>query len=394
MLYFDYGAGMPLAREAFEAMEPFFFEHYGNPSSTHECGTPAREALDRARGQVARLVGAGEKDRLVFTSGATEANNLALKGVARRARKRGTHIVTTAIEHWAVNTPLKALETEGFTVTRVPVEPSGIVDAGAVRDAITDETVLVSVMYANNEIGTLQPISEIAAYTNPKTCPLHTDATAAIGRVPVDTSCGADLITLSSNDIYGPKGVGALYVREGVRIEPVMHGGGQEYGLRSGTENVPGIVGFGAAAELAARRLHEDMAHMRALQERLIDGITAAIPAVHLNGDRERRLPNNINLRFDYVEGESILLSLRVYDVAASTGSACSSKTLAPSHVLSALGQNNEEAHGSLQINIGRHTTAAEVDILVKKLPAIVRRLRLLSPLTPRDMQKELEESS
>lgn len=392
MIYFDYGAGMPLEKEAFEAMKPYFFEHYGNPSSTHECGTPAKEALDAARAEVARLVGAGEKDKIVFTSGATESNNLAIKGVARRQKKKGMHIVTTNIEHWAVNTPLKALEKDGYQVTRVPVEETGIVDAGAVRDAITEETTLVTVMMANNEVGTIQPIAEISRYAHEASCTVHTDATAAVGRIPVDASCGADLITLSSNDIYGPKGVGALYVRQGVRIEPVMHGGGQEYGMRSGTENVPGIVGFGVAARIARERLEQDMAYMKALQDRLIDGVTAAVPAVHLNGDRERRLPNNVNLRFDYIEGESILLSLSVYDVAASTGSACSSKTLAPSHVLSSMGQNNEEAHGSLQINLGRYSTEEEADFLIQKLPAITKRLRKLSMLTPKEMLDEMED--
>lgn len=394
MIYFDYGAGMPIEKEAFDAMVPYYFEHYGNPSSTHECGTPAKEALEAARNDVARLVGAGEKDKIVFTSGATESNNLAIKGVARRQRKKGMHIVSTDIEHWAVNTPLKALEKEGFSVTRVPVEPNGIVDAGAVRDAIREDTTLVTVMMANNEVGTIQPIEDIARYAHESSCTMHTDATAAVGRIPVDATCGADLITISSNDIYGPKGVGALYIREGVRIEPIMHGGGQEFGLRSGTENVPGIVGMGAAARIARERLEQDAQHMKQLQDRLIDGITGAIPAVHLNGDRERRLPNNVNLRFDYIEGESILLSLSVYDVAASTGSACSSKTLAPSHVLSSMGQDNEAAHGSLQINIGRYSTREEVDFLIEKLPPIVKRLRKLSMLTPKEMLKELEESS
>ncbi len=392
MLYFDYGAGMPIEKEAFDAMVPYYFEHYGNPSSTHECGTPAKDALQAARDEVARFVGAGEKDKIVFTSGATESNNLAIKGVARRQKRNGMHIVTTNIEHWAVNTPLKALEKDGYLVTRVPVESSGIVDAGAVRDAITDETTLVTIMTANNEVGTIQPIGEIARLAHEASCTVHTDATAAVGRIPVDASCGADLITLSSNDIYGPKGVGALYIRDGVGIEPVMHGGGQEFGLRSGTENVPGIVGMGVAARITRERMGQDMAHMRALQDRLIDGITAAVPAVHLNGDRERRLPNNVNLRFEYIEGESILLSLSVYDVAASTGSACSSKTLAPSHVLSSMGQDNEAAHGSLQINIGRYSTAGEVDFLIGKLPAIVKRLRELSMLTPKEMLKGQED--
>jgi cysteine desulfurase len=385
MLYFDYGAGMPVDEQVFEAMKPYFTTHFGNPSSQHDYGEAVYEAVENARAQVASFVGAGEGDKVVFTSGATEANNLALKGVARRAKKKGTHIVTTNIEHWAVHTPLKALEKEGFEVRRVPVGPNGIVDANAVADAMTDETILVSVMFANNEIGTVQPVREIAERAHERNIPVHTDATAAVGRILVDANdCGADLITLSSNDIYGPKGVGALYVRRGVRIEPVMHGGGQEWGLRSGTENVHGIVGMGAAAELAQKRLTRDIAHLSHLQSKLIDGVLDTIPATHLNGDRQQRVPNNVNLRFDYIEGESMLLSLSNYGVAASTGSACSSKTLSSSHVLSALGQNNEEAHGSVQFNMGRHTTDDDVDFLVEKLPPIVERLRRMSPLTPK----------
>ncbi|RZN48550.1 cysteine desulfurase [archaeon] len=385
MLYFDYGAGMPVDEQVFEAMKPFFTTHFGNPSSLHEYGDAVREAVEAARAQVVSFVGAGEGDKVVFTSGATESNNLALKGVARRARRRGTHIVTTNIEHWAVHTPLKALEKEGFEVTRVPVEPNGIVDADAVADAMTEETVLVSVMFANNEIGTVQPIKEIAERAHERNIPVHTDATAAVGRILVDANdCGADLITLSSNDIYGPKGMGALYIRRGVRIEPVMHGGGQEWGIRSGTENVAGIVGMGAAAELAQRRLTRDIAHLSHLQTKLIDGAFEAIPDTHLNGDRQQRVPNNVNFLFDYIEGEAMLLSLSNYGIAASTGSACSSKTLSASHVLSAIGQSNEEAHGSVQFNMGRLTTDDDIDFLLEKLPPVVDRLRRMSPLTPK----------
>jgi len=386
MTYFDYGAGMPVEKEVFEEMKPYFFEKFGNPSSMHDYGTPAKEAVEKARAQVAKFIGAGEGDSIVFTSGATESNNLALKGVARRARRKGTHIVSTNIEHWSVNTPLKALEKEGFSVARVHVEPNGIIDPKKIHEAITDETILVSVMYANNEIGTLQPIKKIAEYTRKAGVLLHTDATAAIGRIPVDAQdCGADLITLSSNDIYGPKGIGALYVRKGTRLEPIIHGGGQERGLRSGTENVPGIVGMGAAAKLAQEKLPEDMRRLKKLQDKLIDGITGTIRETHLNGDRKHRLPNNVNILFDYIEGESILLSLRMYNVGASTGSACSSETLSSSHVLTALGLDNDKAHGSFQINMGRFTTEEEIDILLRKLPGIVDRLRRLSPLTPKD---------
>lgn len=391
MLYFDYGAGMPVEKEALDAMTPYFRELYGNPSAVHGFGAENQNAVANARGHVSKLVNAGEKDHIIFTSCATESNNLALKGVARRSKRKGNHIITTNIEHWSVHTPLKALEKEGFSVTRVPVEEkTGIVDPTAIGDAITDETVLISVMAANNEIGTIQPVKEIASIAHEHGISVHTDATAALGRVPVDVrEMGADLLTMSSNDIYGPKGVGALYVKQATRIEPIIHGGGQEFGFRSGTENVPGIVGMGIAARIAMERLPSDMQRVSSLQSKMIDGILETIPYTYLNGDRDHRLPNNVNILFGFIEGESILLSLDVYGVAASTGSACSSKTLSPSHVLSALGQDNEQAHGSVQFNMGRYTTEEEIDTILAKLPPVVERLRKLSPLTPKGYFKE-----
>jgi len=380
--FLDYQSGMPVDARVVEEMLPYFTEHYGNPASLHAAGDPARDALALARERVAGLIGADPAE-IVFTSGATESSNMALKGAARRLAKKGKHIVSTVVEHRSVITPLKALERDGYEVTSLPVDGEGFVDPAAVADAIRPDTILVSVMTAIGEVGTIQPAAEIASIARDRGVLFHTDAVAAEAWVPLDvTTLPFDLVTLSSNDIYGPKGVGALYIRKGTRIEALIHGGGQERGLRSGTENTPGIVGFGRAAELVAAEMESDVARVRPLRDRLIEEMLA-IPDSTLNGPRDRRLPNNVNVRFAYIEGESLLLSLDMEGIRASSGSACSTKTLEPSYVQIAMGVKHEEAHGSLQLTLGRWTTEADVDRVVEVLPGIVEKLRKMSALRP-----------
>ncbi|MBM3308339.1 MAG: cysteine desulfurase [Candidatus Eisenbacteria bacterium] len=383
--FLDYQSGSPADPRVVEAMLPYMTERFGNPSSLHSAGDPAREALDAARRQVAALVGAAPEE-IVFTSGATEANNLAIKGAALRPKGRGRHVVASVIEHRSVVTPLKYLERSGFEVTFVGVDREGFVSPADVAAAIRPDTALVTVMTANGEIGTIEPVGEIASAVKEREPGVlfHTDAVAAEAWVPLDLSTlPLDLVALSSNDICGPKGVGALYIRKGVRVESAIHGGGQERGLRSGTENIPGIVGFGKAAEIARVEMSSDAARARALRDRLLDGILGAIPDTALNGPRERRLPNNVNVRFAYIEGESLILSLDAEGIQASTGSACSAKTLEPSYVLLATGVKHEEAHGSLQLTLGRWTTDEDVDRVLDALPRIVKRLRDMSAFRP-----------
>jgi cysteine desulfurase len=381
--FLDYQSGSPVDPRVVEAMLPYMAERFGNPSSLHSAGDPARDALETARGQVAALIGAAPAE-IVFTSGATEANNLAIKGAAMRPKGKGRHVVASVVEHRSVVTPLKYLERSGFEVTFVGVDREGFVSPADVAAAIRPDTALVSVMTANGEIGTIEPVGEIGEIAREKGVPFHTDAVAAEAWVPMDVSTlPFDLVTLSSNDMYGPKGVGALYMRKGARVESLAHGGGQERGLRSGTENVPGIVGFGKAAELARAEMAADTARVKALRDRLLDGIVGGIPDVALNGPRERRLPNNANARFAYIEGESLILSLDAEGIQASTGSACSTKTLEPSYVLLATGVKHEEAHGSLQLTLGRWTTDEDVDRVLDVLPRVVKRLRDMSAFKP-----------
>lgn len=381
--FLDYQSGSPVDPRVVEAMLPYMTERFGNPSSLHSAGDPARDALEVARRSVAALVGAAPNE-IVFTSGATEANNLAIKGAALRLKDKGRHVVASVVEHRSVVTPLKYLERNGFEVTFVGVDHEGFVDPADVAAAIRPDTVLVSVMMANGEVGAIEPVGEIAAIAKDRGVPFHTDAVAAEAWVPIDLSTlPFDLVTLSSNDIYGPKGVGALCIRKGTRVESVIHGGGQERGLRSGTENIPGIVGFGKAAEIARAEMTADTARVKKLRDRLLDGIVGSIPDVALNGPRERRLPNNVNVRFAYIEGESLILSLDMDGIQASTGSACSAKTLEPSYVLLATGVKHEEAHGSLELTLGRWTTDEDVDLALEALPRIVKKLRDMSALRP-----------
>ena len=385
----DHTAGRPVDPRMIEAMLPYMKSFYGNPSSIHSFGQEARQALDEARTKVAELINAERKESIFFTSGATESNNMAIKGVAFRNKDRGTHIITSSIEHMSVLNPGKFLTTKGFKVTFLPVDQHGFVDLKSLEEKLDNKTILVSIMYANGEIGTIQPIKEISQIAHSKNAYLHVDATAANGQVPIDVKDeGIDLLTISSNDMYGPKGVGALYIKKGTRIEPMIHGGGQERGLRSGTENLPSIVGFGKAAEIAKKEMPIESERLKKLRDKLIKGMLDPISYSFLNGHPTKRLPNNVAVRFSFIEGESILLSLDMMGVAASSGSACTAKTLEPSHVLRAIGLRHEEAHGSLLFTLGKRNTEEEVGYVINIMPDIVQRLRAMSPLTPKELRE------
>jgi cysteine desulfurase len=385
----DNGAGMPLDSKVFEAMKPYFMENYGNPSSSHSSGNVARNAMESARERVARLVAAEKPQEVIFTSGGTESNNLAIKGAVYRNRKKGNHIITTAIEHISVINICKFLQKQGFEVTYVPVDKQGVVDLEKLEEAINDKSILISVMYANGEIGTIQPIREIGKLAQENKVIFHVDAVAAAGQVPINVKEeNIDLLSLSSNDLYGPKGVGALYIKAGTKVQPIIQGGGQERGLRSGTENIPGIVGMGKAAEVAKREMEAEGKRLTALRDKLIKGVLGKIDYSFLNGHPTQRLPGNANLRFSYIEGESLILGLDMYGVQVSSGSACTSKTLEPSHVLLAIGLAHEEAHGSLVFTLGKQNSEEDVDYVIEVLPDVVKRLRSLSPLTPKEMAR------
>ena len=382
--YLDYQSAAPVDPRVVEAMTPYMTEHFGNPSVLFRSdGDAARQAIEEARERVAAFTGA-DSNEIVFTSGATEANNMALKGAALKLRSKGKHIISSAVEHRSVITPLKYLERLGFEVTSLPVDAEGFVNPADVEAAIRDDTILVSVMMAIGEVGTIQPVGKIADIAREKGVLFHTDATAAVAWIPIDVATlPFDLMTLSSNDIYGPKGMGALYIRKGTRLEALVHGGGQERGLRSGSENVPGIVGFGAAAEIMGDEMEADTSRVRPMRDRLMDGILDGIEDATLNGPRDRRLPNNANIRLAYIEGESLLLSLDMEGISISSGSACSAKTLEPSYVQLAMGIKHEEAHGSLQFTFGRWSTDEDVDMVLEVLPGIAARLREMSAFKP-----------
>jgi cysteine desulfurase len=382
-IYLDNNATTRTDPRVVEAMLPYFTERYGNAASlTHEFGREADEAVEQARGQVAQLIGAHPRD-LVFTSGATESNNLALKGVAAMYRTKGDHLVTTAIEHKAVLDPIRRLGREGWQVTILPVDAQGRVSVEQIAQTLTPRTVLVSVMAANNEIGTLQPIEAIGRFCKERGVLFHTDAAQAAGKVPLDVeNMGVDLLSISAHKMYGPKGVGALYVRRReprVRLEPQMDGGGQERGLRSGTSNVPAIVGFGMACELCRNEMSDEASRLTALRERLRLGIQEQLSDVTLNGHPTERLPGNLNLSFAHVKGEALLMALR--DVAVSSGSACTTASLEPSYVLKALGLDDELAYGSIRFGLGRFNTAEEVEEVVREVVRVVHYLRALNPL-------------
>jgi len=388
-VYMDHAAGKPVDLRVVEAMLPHMKTFYGNPSSLHQFGQEARKALEDARTKIAELINAERKESIIFTSGATESNNMAIKGVANRNKDRGTCIITSSIEHMSVVNTCKFLTTKGFEAVFLPVDNYGFVKLESLEKELTDKTVLVSIVYANGEIGTIQPMKEISKIVHSKNAYLHVDATAACGQVPINVKEeGIDLLTVSSNNMYGPKGIGALYIKEGIRIEPLLHGGGQERGLRSGTENLPSIVGFGRAAEIAKKEMQSESGKLVRLRDRLIDGLLRPIPFSFLNGHPTKRLPDNVSVRYSFIEGESMLLSLDMMGVAASSGSACTAKTLEPSHVLLAIGLKHEEAHGSLMFTLGRQNTEEEVDYVVSLMPSIVKRLRAISPLTPKELNE------
>lgn len=382
-IYLDYHATTPMDERVLEAMLPYFREHFGNAASrNHSFGWVAEEAVEKARKQIAALINASPKE-IVFTSGATESNNLAIKGVAEMYAEKGNHIITAATEHKAVLDTCKRLEKRGYRVTYLPVRADGLIDLDQLRDSITDRTILVSIMYGNNEIGTVQDIPTIGRICHEKGVLFHTDATQAVGKIPVDvTADHIDLLSCTAHKMYGPKGVGALYVRRKnprVQLTAQMDGGGHERGMRSGTLNVPGIVGFGKAAELCQQLMPEEMPRLERLRDKLKDGILTQLDEVYINGTMERRLPHNLNLSFAYVEGESLLMGIN--DIAVSSGSACTSATLEPSYVLKALGAGDDLAHSSIRFGLGRFTTEEEIDYTVGKVVEVVRKLRELSPL-------------
>jgi cysteine desulfurase len=388
-IYFDNHATTQLDPRVLEAMMPYFTTVFGNAASrNHQFGWEAEEAVEKARKQIADLIGATPKE-IVFTSGATESNNLALKGIAEMYAERGNHIITQATEHKAVLDTCKRLEKEGVRVTYLPVKQDGLSDLDQLRDAITDKTILISIMYANNEIGVVQPIQEISKIAKEKGVLFHTDAVQAVGKIPVNVIAdGIDVLSLSAHKLYGPKGVGALYVRRRnprVQITAQIDGGGHERGMRSGTLNVPGIVGLGAACEIANREMAEESKRLRFLRDKLKDKLMSQLDEVYINGSMEHRLPHNLNISFAYVEGESLLMGIN--DIAVSSGSACTSATLEPSYVLKALGAGDDLAHSSIRFGLGRFNTEEEVDYVANKVVDVVSKLRELSPLY--EMAKE-----
>jgi len=388
-VYLDHSATTPVRPEVVEVINRYLVEAWGNPSSIHSFGREAKKGLEEARSQVAGLIKA-QPEEIVFTSGGTEADNLAILGTAAGYEKKGRHVIISSIEHHAALDSAKALEKEGFRVTYLPVTAEGLVRVEDVAEAITPETTLISVMHVNNEVGTIQPIAEIGALAKEKGIVFHTDAVQSAGKLPLDVNeLNVDLMSLSGHKIYGPKGVGALYIRKGIRIKSRVFGGGQERKRRPGTENVPGIVGFGKAAELIAEELGEETAREAMLRDKLFDGLLNAIPDIVANGSRQQRVCNNVNISVRYIEGESLLLNLDMKGIAASSGSACTSGSLDPSHVLLAMGLPHEVAHGSLRFTLGRETTEEDVDYVVEVLPEIVARLRSMSPLYQNKLDQE-----
>ena len=381
IVYMDHSATTYTKKEVLEAMIPYYREHFGNPSSIYSIAGDSKKAIDAARVQVAKAIGA-DIDEIYFTSGGSESDNWAIKGVAFANRKKGNHIITSAIEHHAVLHACQYLEKEGFSVTYLPVDQYGMIDPADLEKAITEKTILISVMFANNEIGTIEPIAELGAIARSHKVYFHTDAVQVIGNVRVDVKAqNIDLLSLSAHKFYGPKGVGALYIKKGVKIDNLIHGGGQERKRRAGTENIAGIVGLGSAIERATADIEGHNLRIRGMRDRLLRGILTKIPAARLNGHPEKRLPGNINVSFEYIEGESMLLWLDDEGICASTGSACTSGSLEPSHVLLATGLPVEISHGSLRLTLGDINTEQDVDFVLEVLPKVVSRLRDMSPL-------------
>lgn len=386
-IYLDYAATTPTDPRVVEAMQPYFSEKFGNPSSIHSFGAEAKTAVDSARVKVAKLINA-RPEEIVFTSGGTEADNFALEGTAFANEKKGNHIIISSIEHHAVTECCAFLGKRGFQITHLPVDKDGLVNPNDIKKTISDKTILVSIMHANNEIGTIEPIAEISEVikqsmaTGGHKIYFHTDAVQTAGHIPLNVDAlGVDLLSMSAHKLYGPKGVGALYIRKGTRINPIMLGGGQEKNRRASTENVPGIVGFGAAAELALLEMEAENKRLAPLRDKLINVILEKIPDARLNGHAAQRLANNVNVSIKYVEGESMLLNLDMEGIAVSSGSACTSGSLDPSHVLLAIGLPHEIAHGSLRFTLGKQTTEEEINKVLEVLPGIVEKLRAMSPL-------------
>ena len=383
-VYLDYAATTPTHPEVIQAMLPYFNDSFGNPSSIYSYGQEVKGAVNEVRSQIAEFINA-RSEEIVITSGGTEADNHAVKGVVAANEKKGNHIITSGIEHHAVIDTCQSLERHGAQVTYLPVDSYGMVDPDSVRKAITGKTILVSIMHANNEVGTIQPIAEIGKITREAGVYLHTDAVQTVGHIPVDVNeLGVDLLSLSAHKLYGPKGVGALYIRKGTKINPLIHGGGQEKGRRSGTENIPGIVGLGKAIEMVRQEMDDEATWLTSLRDRLIYGIQESIDHSQLNGHPTQRLPNNVNVSVDYVEGESMVLNLDLEGICASTGSACSSTSLEPSHVLLAMGLSHEQAHGSLRFTLGKWNSKEDIELVIEILPGIVNKLRAMSPLLKR----------
>ena len=378
-IYLDYAATTPVDKRVAKAMEPYFIEKFGNTMSLHSFGQEAKFALDQSRQILADLIDA-EPNEIIFTGSATESNNLALKGVTFANKNKGNHIIISSIEHPCIMESAKWLSKNGFEITKLPVDKFGFVNVEDLKKSITQKTILVSVMHASNEIGTIEPITEIGKICREKGIYFHTDASQSFGKIKIDVEkMNIDLLTASSHKMYGPKGVAFLYVRDGVKIEPILHGGGQENGLRNSTVNIPAIVGFAKAAELCEKEMKQESKRLSKLRDKIIKGILK-INGARLNGDKKNRLPNNINVSFPYIEGESLIIQLDMHGIACSTGSACSSIKLEPSYVLLAIGLKPEEAHGSLRISLGRFTTEKEMNYLLKVLPKIIKHLELMSP--------------
>ena len=383
-IYLDYAATTPVDKRVIKSMEPFLFEKFGNTMSLHSFGQEAKLALEQSRQVLADLINA-ESNEIILTGSATESNNLALKGVAFANKKKGNHIIISSIEHACIMESAKWLAKNGFKITKLPVDKYGRVNPEDVRKTITGKTILVSVMHASNEIGTIEPIAEIGKICKEKGVYFHTDAVQSFGKIPIDVrKMNIDLLTASSHKMYGPKGIALLYIRDGVIIEPILHGGGQENGLRSSTVSVPAIVGFAKAAELCKNEMKLEALRLTKLRGKLIKGILK-IPGAYLNGHTKNRLPNNVNVSFPFIEGESLVIHLDLNGVACSTGSACSSIKLEPSYVLLAIGLKAEEAHGSLRISLGRFTTEKEINYLLKILPKVVKKIRAISPYGKKD---------
>lgn len=381
MIYMDHSATSPVDPEVFNAMEPYFTDSFGNASTLYSLGREARKAMELSRENVASLIGANPNE-VIFTSGGTESDNIAIKGTAFRLKKKGNHIITSSIEHPAVDETCKYLEKNGFKVTYLPVGSDGIVCASDLEAALTDSTILITVMHANNEIGTIQPIAEIGKIAAENKIYFHTDAVQSVGKIPVDVKeLKVDMLSISAHKLYGPKGIGALYIKKGTRLEPIIHGGGHEKGIRPGTENVAGIVGLGKACEIAELKLDENARHVTSLRDQLIKKVLSEINESYLNGHPTKRLPNNANFRFTGIEGESLVLHLDSKGIASSTGSACSSKKLEPSQVLMALGLEEVQAHGSLRLTLGKENKVEEIDYVVDSIKNAVETLRNLSPL-------------